>query len=141
MPDKDYSHRAVTDKLGLRPGFAVRVVGKGNAELLAQVREKVGRPVVRSAAGRADVVLYWPKTVEEITPTLMELRQAITPNGGIWVVTAKRNCASAGGMAYFNQDALIPLGAAAGLVDNKICSLSDSESAMRFVIRKADRKQ
>lgn len=31
-------------------------------------------------------------------------------------------------------------GDAAGVVDNKICSVSDTTSAMRFVIRKVDRK-
>jgi len=38
-----------------------------------------------------------------------------------------------------NQDTLIPFGLDAGLVDNKICSISDNESAMRFVIRKSER--
>ncbi|MGH2524730.1 MAG: hypothetical protein ACRDH2_19660, partial [Anaerolineales bacterium] len=77
MPDKDYSHRDVTDKLGLKPGHAVRVVGKGDQELLARVREKVGRGLARKARQRADVILYWPKTAEEITPTLAELREQI----------------------------------------------------------------
>lgn len=138
MPEKDYSHRDVTDKLGLKPGQAVRVIGKGDRELLARVREKIGRGLIRS--GLADVILYWPKTVEEIIPTLAELREQIAPNGGIWVITAKRNQKSAGGMGYFNQDLLIPMGKTAGLVDNKICSLSEKESAMRFVIRRSDRK-
>ena len=30
MPENDYSHRDVLDKLGLKPGFAVRVVGGGD---------------------------------------------------------------------------------------------------------------
>jgi hypothetical protein len=140
MPDKDYSHRDVTDKLGLKPGQAVRVVGKGDKELLARTREKIGRKLV-NAETPADVILYWPKTAAEITPTLIELRQGIISNGGIWVITAKRDKQSASGMAYLNQDALIPLGLAAGLVDNKTCSISDSESGMRFVIRRKDRKE
>ncbi len=138
MPDKDYSRRDVLDKLGLKPGQAVRAVGRGDRALLARVRERLGRGLVR--AGRADVVLYWPRTVEEITPTLAELRQALAENGGIWVLTAKRAQRSASGMAYLNQTDLIPLGLAAGLVDNKTCSVSDAESGMRFVIRQRDRK-
>ncbi|MGH2524104.1 MAG: hypothetical protein ACRDH2_16480, partial [Anaerolineales bacterium] len=117
----------------------VRVVGKGNQELLARVREKVGRGLARKARQRADVILYWPKTAEEITPTLAELREQIQPKGGIWVITAKKNSTSASGMSYYNQDLLIPMGLAAGLVDNKICSLSERESAMRFVIRRDER--
>jgi len=138
MPEKDYSHRDVLDKLGLKPGHAVRLVGGGDRPLLARVREKVGRAPVRR--GLADVVLYWPRTVTEITPRLAELRAGIVEAGGIWVFTAKRGQRSASGMDYLNQSDLIPLGLAAGLVDNKICSVSDTESAMRFVIRRKDRQ-
>lgn len=138
MPEKDYSHRDVLDKLGLKPGLAVRVAGKGDPALLARVRARVGRGLVRR--GLADVVLYWPRGAGEITPTLAELRGAIVENGGIWVFTAKRDQRSASGMGYLNQSDLIPLGLAAGLVDNKTCSVSEAESALRFVIRKKDRK-
>ncbi len=140
MPEKDYSHRDITDKLGLKPGHDVRVIGKGDKALLARVREKIGRRLINDGAP-ADVILYWPKTSEEITPTLTELRTAIVPNGGIWVMTAKKGCRSASGMEYLNQTDLIPLGLAAGLVDNKTCSVSESESGMRFVIRKKDRRE
>ena len=138
MPEKDYSHRDVLDKLGLKPGQAVRVVGGGDKALLARAREKAGRAPVR--AGLADVVLYWPRGAGEITARLAELRGALVENGGIWVFTAKRGQRSASGMDYLNQADLIPLGLAAGLVDNKTCSVSDTESAMRFVIRKKDRR-
>lgn len=138
MPEKDYSHRDLLDKLGLKPGHAVRVAGGGDKALLARVREKVGRAPVRR--GLADVVLYWPRSVGEITPRLAELRRAIVENGGIWVFTAKRDQRSASGMEYLNQSDLIPLGLAAGLVDNKTCSVSETESGMRFVIRKKDRR-
>lgn len=133
MADRDYSHRDVTDKLGLKPGMAVRAVGVGASAaaarpLLERVRAKVGRGLVRK--GPADVILYWPNTADEIAPTLAELRGQITPAGGVWVITAKRGRATASGMPYYNQDWLIPLGAAAGLVDNKVCSLDERESAL-----------
>ena len=38
-----YAAKDVTDKLGLKPGLAVRVVGKGDRALLDKVRAKVGR--------------------------------------------------------------------------------------------------
>jgi len=138
MAEKDYSHRDITDKLGLKPGHAVRVVGGGDKDLLKRVREKIGRGFIKT--GLADVVLYWPKATGEITPALIELRQAIVENGGIWVMTAKRGQRSASGMEYLNQTDLILLGKPTGLVDNKTCSVSDSESGMRFVIRVKDRK-
>jgi hypothetical protein len=138
MADRDQAHRTVADKLGLKAGQALRVIGGGDKALLAQARERLGRGLIRS--GPADVVLYWPKTPEEITPTLAALRREIVPNGGIWVMTAKRGQVSASGMRYLNQTDLIPLGLAAGLVDNKTCSLSERESGMRFVIRVSERR-
>jgi bifunctional DNA-binding transcriptional regulator/antitoxin component of YhaV-PrlF toxin-antitoxin module len=139
MADKDYSHRDVLDKLGLKPGQFVRVAGRGDKALLARVREKIGRRL--SGAGTpADVILYWPGAAEEITGRLKELRAGITPAGGIWVMTAKRGQTSASGMGYLNQFDLIPLGLAAGLVDNKTCSVSERESGMRFVIPVTDRR-
>jgi hypothetical protein len=134
MPDKDYSHRDVTDKLGLKPDHRVRVIGAGDAAFLKKVREKTGKRFVSDAAA-ADIILYYPQTILEIIPTLTELKTKIVPNGGIWVITIKK-----GFEGYIKQDDLIPMGAKAGLVDNKICSISDKESAMRFVIRKAERK-
>ena len=40
---------------------------------------------------------------------------------------------------YVDQNDLIAAGGPAGLVDNKVCSVSDTVSAMRFVIRRVDR--
>ena len=138
MPDKNYSHRDVIDKLGIQPGCSVRVVGRGEATLLARVRAKT-RKRLSGDHVPADVILFWPTSVGEIIPTLSELRRALKPAGGIWVITAKRSRSSTSGMAYVSHQDLIPHGLAAGLVDNKICSLSADESAMRFVIRKKDR--
>jgi hypothetical protein len=138
MAERNYTHRDITDKLGLKSGHAVRVVGGGDQALLSRVCEKTGRQLAGDDT-MADVILYWPKTSDEITSYLKELRTAIVPNGGIWVITAKKSHKSTSGMAYLNQTDLIPLGLAAGLVDNKTCSVSEHESGMRFVIRKKDR--
>jgi hypothetical protein len=55
--------------------------------------------------------------------------------GVIWVISAKKNK----GEPYLPDFILIPLGSAAGLVDNKICSISETQTAMRFVTRVRDR--
>ncbi|MEP7200657.1 MAG: hypothetical protein ABI874_12625 [Chloroflexota bacterium] len=129
-----YAAKDVTDKLGLKAGMAVRMIGKTDRDLARKVRAKVGRPFV-TVQTQADVVLYWPQTWEEITPTLRQLKTRIAPNGGIWVISYKKDM----GEPYLPDTLLIPLGLAAELVDNKICSVSETQSAMRFVIRRSDR--
>jgi hypothetical protein len=132
-----YAAKDITVKLGIKPGDAVRTAGAPDRELVAKARAKAGRPAAR-AGELADVVLYWPKTAREITAQLRTLRERITEFGGIWVISAKRDRARKARPYLANE--VIALGLAAGLVDNKICSISEDDTAMRFVVRRADRR-
>ena len=132
-----YAAKDVLDKLGITPGSAVLATGtKRDAELVARARKKAGRPFAR-AAEKADVVLFWPATAAEITRELGVLRQRITQSAGIWVISAKRGRDRAG-RPYLGSD-VIALGLAADLVDNKICSISDTDTAIRFVVPRSKR--
>jgi len=64
---------------------------------------------------------------------LKDVKSWIEPNGAIWVVRPK------GGRSALRDTDLIAAGLAAGLVDNKIASFSDTQGAMRFVFRLRDR--
>ena len=103
---------------------------------IRRIRAKAGRPAAR-AGERADVIVYWPSAATEVTARLKTLRGRLVPAGGIWVITAKRDRQRAG-RPYLGND-VIALGLASGLVDNKICAISESDTAMRFVIRRSDR--
>ena len=64
---------------------------------------------------------------------LKDLKSWIEPNGAIWVVRAK------GGRGALRETDVIDAGLAAGLVDNKIASFSETHGAMRLVFRLRDR--
>ena len=132
-----YAAKDVTDKLGIKPGDAVLIAGASDRELVAKARAKSGRAAAR-AGELADVVLYWPSTAGEITAQLRALRKRMTESGGIWVISAKRE-RERKDRPYLAND-VIALGLAAGLVDNKICSISEDDTAMRFVVRRSDRR-
>src|SRR5205085_12554853 len=82
----------------------------------------------------ADVVLIGADASTDVDHVLSAWRARIDPAGGIWLLTPKR-----GQAGYVDQRELILAGPAAGVVDNKICSVSDTTSGIRFVIRKIDR--
>ena len=135
--ERDYSHRDVIDKLGVKPGFAVafdsapRTVDAGLRE---RALEKAGRP--EAADGEPiDVVLIGADSTTDVASLLRKWRSRIDSAGGIWVLTPKRKQPG-----YVDQTELILIGPNVGLVDNKICSVDDTTSAMRFVIRRVDRK-
>jgi hypothetical protein len=136
VAEKDYSHRDVIDKLGIKPGYAVAFAASPLAidpALQARVLDRTGRS--ESAADEpADVVLVGGDASTDFEAVLSHWRRRIDQAGGIWLLTPKR-----GQPGYIDQTELIHAGQVAGVVDNKICSVSDTLSGMRFVIRKADR--
>jgi len=87
-----------------------------------------------NALSNEQAALSQPKTTDAVE-VLKKWRQHLTPSGGIWLLTAKR-----GQPGYVDQRELITAGQQAEVVDNKICSVSPTVSAMRFVIRKKDRR-
>lgn len=136
MADKDYSHRDVVDKLGIKPGHAVAFVaaaGPLDGALRVRALDRAGRPPADDGEP-ADVVLTTSDDATDAVALLERWKPRLRPTGGIWLLTPKR-----GRPGYVDQRALIAAGLAAGLVDNKVCSVSDTTSAMRFVIRKTDR--
>ena len=123
----------MVDKLGIKPGYAVALIGLADGELRQRVLERTGR--APAAADEApDVVLVWADAATDAVATLEDWKARIEPSGGIWLLTPKRSQPG-----YVDQIDLIEAGKLAGVVDNKICSVSDTTSGIRFVIRKADR--
>ena len=64
---------------------------------------------------------------------LDEVKRWIEPSGAIWVIRPK------GGRSDIRDTDVIEAGLAAGLVDNKIASFSETQGAMRLVYRLGDR--
>jgi hypothetical protein len=63
---------------------------------------------------------------------LTDLRARIKPNGTIWAIFRK-------GRKDFNENDVLRLGLESGLVDVKVVRFSDTHTALKFVIRKAER--
>ena len=135
MAERDYSHRRVVDKLGIKPRHLIAFDQSAfplETELQNEVLLQAGRTPNESE--RADVVLATVDAAADPVELLLRWKNRIQSNGAIWLLSPKRT-----EPGYVDQNELIEAGKAAGLVDNKVCSVSDSLSAMRFVIRKADR--
>jgi hypothetical protein len=136
MAERDYAHRDVVDKLGIKPGGAVAFALEAreiDAELRERILLKTGCPPAEDNEA-VDVVMAFIDHTLPPAEVLKRWKQCLKPTGGIWLLTAKR-----GQPGYVDQRELIEAGREAGVVDNKVCSLSATVSAMRFVIRKRDR--
>jgi hypothetical protein len=131
MPERVYT-RPLLDKMGVMPGARVAVLNLEApwfADLLAERTPDVtfGQP-----RPDTDLVFLGANSLEELVP-LTDLRSRIRPNGAIWVVSRK------GKGATLRDVDVIEATLAAGLVDNKVVSFSDTQTSLRAVIRVRDR--
>jgi hypothetical protein len=124
--------KPLLDKLGVKPGSRVALLDLDDAEFLATLRQRTTDVVLGKPSAPCDIVFMGANDMRDLQ-RLMEVKRWIEPNGAIWVVRRK------GAHAPLRDTDLIGAGLAAGLVDNKIASFSDTHGAMRFVFRLRDR--
>ncbi len=123
--------RSLLDKLGVREGMKVVVLGVQDAEFLAQLERRVGAVRTRASAG-TDVIVYGAESVRALD-RLVRLRDTLVPSGAIWVVHRK------GKEATLRDVDVFAAGRNAGLVDNKVAAFSATHTAERLVIPLSER--
>jgi hypothetical protein len=117
---------SLLDKLGVKPGARVSVVGAFEAEFLELLASRTDDVTVGRARAGSHVVLVAMSSRAELPP-LRKLRGAIAPGGAVWVVWPK-------GRQEFREDDVRAYGPKAGLVDVKVARFSDALSALKMVI-------
>ena len=132
VAERDYTHRTAVQKLGVKPDERVEIAGDVGAGLRADVKEALGRGLVRS--GTLDGAVVMVETMEDAQEALVRYRARLRDDGYLWIITRKR-----GHDSYLNQMTLVPYAKRVGLIDNKTCSIDDGRSGIRFVIPRAMR--
>lgn len=131
--EKIRNPRGLLDKLGVKPGMRIAVLGVEDAEFLDQLTARAGAPDKSIDASDLDIIFYEADSHDDLL-RLAELRSALKPAGAIWVVSPKGK-----GIEVRDVD-VMAAGRAAGLVDNKVASFSATHTALRLVVPKADRR-
>jgi len=124
--------KPLLDKLGVKPGAKVAIVDLDDASFIKALRDRTSDIVKGKPRTPCDLVIVGVKDLRDLA-RLKEVKSWIEPNGAIWLVRPK------GPGSPLRDTDLIDAGLAAGLVDNKIASFSDTQGAMRFVFRLRDR--
>lgn len=130
-PERDYSHRTLIDKLGVKPGQRIAVLGVEDAEFLRDLAKSVPEYSRGNRIANADLMFFSAEAREDLSQ-LKSLSRSICKSGGIWVVYPR-------GQKHIREIDVISAGKAAGLTDNKVCRFSGTHTALRFVIPLAKR--
>lgn len=59
QPERDYSHRLLIDKLGVKPGQRIAVLGVESAEFLADLGDRVPDYSRGQRIARTDIVFFF----------------------------------------------------------------------------------
>ncbi|HWO93491.1 MAG TPA: hypothetical protein VNL92_01875 [Dehalococcoidia bacterium] len=116
---------SLMDKLGVKPGMRVSMVGRIEGDLARQVRER-GALLSENGSAEADLVFLAVDTREDLAQ-LDRLRRRLAPKGAIWIIRPK-------GSKQISEAEAMAAGKAAGLVDVKVARYSDTHTAEKFVI-------
>ena len=130
-PERDYSHRLLIDKLGVKPGQKIAVLGVESAEFLTELAARVPEYAAGKGMAGADLIFFSAEAVANLGQ-LSLLGRSIQKNGAVWVVYPK-------GQKHIRGIDVINAGRSAGLTDNKVCSFSATHTALRFCIPVAKR--
>ena len=131
-----YSGKPLAQKLGIVRGAAVTAIGAP-----ANYRKLLG-PLpggVRFCAVNANpqLIHYFSAERAQLAKDLPVLRRKMRDDAMLWVSWPKK---SAGVATTVTEDVIRELALPLGLVDTKVCAVDETWSALRLVVRLANRK-
>ncbi len=132
-----YSGTPLPRKLGIKPGHRVLLLGAPDGfetKTLGELPE--GVRVARRPSGSADVVVAFHTRRARLAARMPALRELMEPAAGLWIAWPKR---ASGVATDVTEDVVRELALANALVDNKVCAVDETWSALRLVIRLRDR--
>ncbi len=122
--------RSLEQKLGLKPGLRVAVIGAPAGFELAGARP------FRRLAPRLDLIVCFVRTEADLRRRVARLEAALAPDGSLWMAWPKRSSEMASDLDENRiRDLILP----DGLVDTKVCAIDETGSGLRFVVRLANR--
>jgi hypothetical protein len=125
-PERDYSHRALLDKLGVKPRQRICVLGVEDAAFLKDLAAIAPEAAHGKLQKESDLIFLAAEDLKSLA-RIKSLEPHIDRNGAIWVVYPK-------GQSHIREADVMAAGKSAGFTDNKVCRFSETHTALRFVI-------
>jgi len=125
-------------KLGIEPGDAVALIGAPwwLEDELAAVPGVTELHTDLDGMELFDVIVVFVSQRAELEAELGRLRDRMAPACGLWIAWPKR---ASGVPTDMTDNVVRELALPTGLVDNKVCAIDETWSALRLVIRKQNR--
>lgn len=130
-----YSGTPLVQKLGIKAGFNIAFVNAPPG-----FSQELGLPsgVTINSKSRQplDFAMLFVKRERDLKKDFSKYKSKLKPTGMLWVSWPKK---SSGVPTELSETSVRTIGLAAGLVDTKICAVSDIWSGLKFMFRLKDR--
>jgi hypothetical protein len=131
-----YSGTPLPKKLGIKDGFHVCLLD-APADVKAELRPALaGCEIVQDGKTPLDFAMVFAKSKAALTKEFKRIGGQLAPAGMLWVSWPKK---SSGAATDLNENSVREVGLAAGLVDVKVCAVTEIWSGLKFVRRLKDR--
>ena len=131
-----YSGKPLGQKLGIKTGFAVAPIGapRHYRALLGPLPEGVR---ICTVEAKPQLIHYFCKERARFAKDLPVLRKKMRDDAMLWISWPKK---SAGLPTTMTENVVREVALPLGLVDTKVCAVDETWSALRLVVRLANRK-
>jgi hypothetical protein len=131
-----YSGTPLPKKLGIKDEFRVHFVG-APADVLAELKNSLKScETIRDGKAPLDFAMVFTKAKSELAKEFKRISKQLVPAGMLWVSWPKK---SSGVATDLDENIVREIGLAAGLVDVKVCAVTEVWSGLKFVRRLKDR--
>jgi hypothetical protein len=135
-PTAGYSGTPLAKKLGIKAGFAVKLINAPDYYFDLFTDLPINVTVMTDEAQQKDFIHFFTKDVSEYMQTLPRLKNEIKRDGMIWVSWPKK---SSRVVTDITEDKIRNYALQTGLVDIKVCAVDEIWSGLKFVIPVNDR--
>ncbi|TMA26772.1 MAG: DUF3052 domain-containing protein [Deltaproteobacteria bacterium] len=127
---------ALSQKLGIKEGRRVLLLDppSGFARRLDPLPPGVG--VTTKPVSVADVIIIFSSSRAILGELFHKAKPVLAPRGSLWIAWPRK---SSGFFTDLDEALVRAVGLAGGLTDNKIISVDEIWSALRFVLKESDR--
>jgi hypothetical protein len=122
--------RSRIEKLGVKPGAKVSLIGRFDSEFLREILA-LTKSVTRSKAENADHIFFTADSKDDFS-NLSKITKSLWGAAALWIVYPK-------GQKHITENDVLAAGRKSGLKDVKVVGFSFTHTALKFVIPREKR--
>ena len=127
------SPRSLIDKLGVKPGMTVSVIGEFDPAFVSDVESRAGTLFVGRMRKGSDLVFFLAEKIGQLSK-LSSLETTLATGGAIWVVHPK-------GKGALKDTEIFAAGESVGLTAVKVVRFSETHTGEKLMRRKSARRR